>query len=81
MLVERAAQVNVHQLQAAADGEHRDLAAKRLGEKIALHSVARVVGRVSLRAPLLTVTRGIYVDTAGEQQSIEGFQAGAAIDR
>jgi hypothetical protein len=59
--------MDIYQLQAPADGEHWNSAAKCLGKEVALHLIAQIVGRLSLGAALLAVSCRIYIGAAGEQ--------------
>ena len=74
MLYQRPAMVNIQQLQAPADAQHRQVAVQRLAEKANLHAVARRVGLLRFWRPLLPVLPGIDIAPARQQQPIQPDQ-------
>ena len=71
VLVQRAAEGDVDQLQAAADAEHRHAAALRAGEQGELPRVAVGARRVGRRVALGAVELGLHVEAAREDQPVE----------
>ena len=71
VLVQRAAQLHVEDLAAAADGEHGQVGGERGGEQGPLAGVPDRVDAADLGRGLLAVGERVDVSPAGEHQAVE----------
>src|SRR5882724_6982268 len=74
MLDQRAAVIDIKQLMAAADRQHRQIAVERFTEQIHFHAVARQIRLLRFGSAFLPITLGIDVAAAGNQQTVETFE-------
>ena len=74
VLVQRAAPRHVHELESAADGEHRHPSLLRAAEQRELPRVAVGTRRVGERMPLRAVQLGLHVESAREDEPVESVE-------
>jgi len=74
MLDQRAAMIDIEQLKAAADRQHRQIAVQRFTQQADLHAVARRIRLLRLGSALLPITLGIDIAAAGNHQAVETFE-------
>ncbi len=74
VLVQRAAEVDVHQLHTSADAEHGKIDLEGGVEKLAFVGIAMRVGVAEIRVGFLTELGRIDVVAAAEQEAIESFE-------
>jgi len=78
MLPQRAARVNVQQLQTAADGEYRKIRRERLVEQVEFEGVPFVVGRLGSGIGSSAEQLGIDIRSSHEKQTGGAVQFGCA---
>ena len=74
VLPERAAQGDVHDLGAAADGQHREVTGAGLPKECELEDIASAAHRTQCRGGHRAVVHGIHVLAAGQEQPRGVFQ-------
>ena len=74
VLVQRAAEVDIHQLHTSADAEHGKIDLEGDVEKSAFVGIAMRVGVPEIRVGFLTELGWIDVIAAAEQEAIEAFE-------
>ena len=74
VLVQRAAEVDIHQLHTSADAEHGKIDLEGDVEKSAFVGIAMRVGVPEIRVGFLTELGWIDVIAAAEQETIEAFE-------
>src|ERR1035438_10032404 len=74
VLLERAAQYGVEQLQASADRQHGKIAVERVAEQGAFETVAILVRRLGYRQAGLAVERRVHIRAAGKAQAVDAVE-------
>ncbi|MEJ7607325.1 MAG: hypothetical protein WKF37_13935 [Bryobacteraceae bacterium] len=80
VLHQSAAVANVHELQASADRQHRQIFRNCLEQKRCLYFIADGIGRVGLGCPRFSKSARAYVDSTHQHKACKPGQVGLNFD-
>ncbi len=79
VLNQRAAVINIEQLQASANGQDRNILFDGLVEDVEFDGIAFIVGRIGFRLSCLVIALRVHVGTAHQQQAVHTIQMGRRV--